>query len=76
MRLTLEKLVQAMEAVEDGRLDPRRAIALAALGRAAVAVFEQTELLARVAMLEAQVMDLQAKEAREEAQNEWPASAH
>ena len=52
LRELTERLLVAADEVHRGRLDPRRAMALAALARAAAAVVQQCEVLARIEVLE------------------------
>lgn len=52
LRSLVELLLRAIAEVHDGQLDPRAATALAALARAAAAIYETAELSARVDALE------------------------
>ena len=52
LRELVERLLVASAQVHEGRLDPRRAHAMAALARAAAAVYQQAELTARLERLE------------------------
>lgn len=56
LRETLQRLLGALEEVHAGRLDPRRATAMAAVARAVASIYEQSELAARVHQLEEQVL--------------------
>ncbi len=52
LQAVLSRLLTALEDVQAGRLAPRAAQAMAALARAAAAIYEQAELAARVRALE------------------------
>ncbi len=57
----VKRLLLAVDEVHRGELDPRRATAMAALGRAIVTVYEAGELQQRLTELEARVDKTPAK---------------